>query len=352
MAALTLKLKTSDAAGARPRPTDLAFGEMAINTSDGILYTRRSDDQIVRLGSRFSITEAQTAAILAAVLNVDAGSAVQTMRDIADALGSNPNFFTDFESRRATLISQIDGLLNSDEIASLLNAVSISVASLESNTINVPRISNVSVGTWISTAAGGFVIAAADSTRHNVIGVVEDLSQSGWMKLTTYGLTGQSISAFEGSTLFLASNGTLTENEPISGLVKSVGRCVNSRLFVDVDSTFQSIGDIPSRVPMIVNNQMSFETLLDSVPVATQKAWLWMISIIGDGGRRQREMLVTHDAETGNVATQIYVQTLNTQDLDYTFQDITPVLNEAGTHVELSVDLAMAGLCRIRRLSV
>lgn len=352
MAAVTLKLKTSAVAGARPLPTDLQYGEMAINTADGLLYIRRSDDLIVRLGTKYTITQAQITAIIAAVLNVDSGSAFQTMLDVSNALGGDADFFNNFESRRLALIAQIDALLDTDEIASLLDAVSISVDELSSNTINVPRISGVAVGSWIATNGDGFVIAKATSTRHNVVGVVEDLSQAGWMKLTCYGLTNQSISAFEGSTLYLTDTGSIVENEPASGLVKEVGRCVNSRLFVDVGSTFTTVGDIPSRVPMIVNSQMSFETLMDSVPVATCKAVLWHISVVGDGGRRQREVLVTHDAISGGTATAINVQIINTHDFNYTFEDFTATLNEAGTHVDLNVNLAMAGISRIRRLTV
>ncbi len=45
----TITHKTSLTAGKTPREEDLAFGELAINANDGILYAKMSDNSIRQL---------------------------------------------------------------------------------------------------------------------------------------------------------------------------------------------------------------------------------------------------------------------------------------------------------------
>ena len=48
--AQTIKLKRSSVAGNIPSSSDLALGEIAVNTADGALYIKKGDNTIVAVG--------------------------------------------------------------------------------------------------------------------------------------------------------------------------------------------------------------------------------------------------------------------------------------------------------------
>lgn len=52
----TLITKKSSTSGVVPQPTDLQVGELAVNTADGKLFTKHTDDSIVDLSGSGSMT--------------------------------------------------------------------------------------------------------------------------------------------------------------------------------------------------------------------------------------------------------------------------------------------------------
>ena len=62
-----IKLKRSTTGGAVPANTDLEVGEVAINTADGTMFTKHSNNVIVPIGSGISSAEATNLAIIYAI---------------------------------------------------------------------------------------------------------------------------------------------------------------------------------------------------------------------------------------------------------------------------------------------
>ena len=81
----TIKLKKNSTPGEAPSASDLEVGEVAVNTADGLLYTKHTDNSIKSIGGG---TADQTAAeILTAIKTVDgAGSGLDA--DTLDGIAS------------------------------------------------------------------------------------------------------------------------------------------------------------------------------------------------------------------------------------------------------------------------
>lgn len=62
-----IKLKRSTTSGATPSAGDLEVGEVAINTADGKMFTKHSNNEVVQLGGGVTSTEATNLAIIYAI---------------------------------------------------------------------------------------------------------------------------------------------------------------------------------------------------------------------------------------------------------------------------------------------
>ena len=62
-----IKLKRSTTTGATPSAGDLEVGEVAINTADGKMFTKHSNNAVVQLGGGVSSAEATNLAIIYAI---------------------------------------------------------------------------------------------------------------------------------------------------------------------------------------------------------------------------------------------------------------------------------------------
>jgi triosephosphate isomerase len=62
-----IKLKRSTSSGAAPTTSDLEVGEVAINTADGKMFTKHTNNSIVQLGGGVSAAEATNLAIIYAI---------------------------------------------------------------------------------------------------------------------------------------------------------------------------------------------------------------------------------------------------------------------------------------------
>ena len=69
--AVILKPKRSESASSVPTTSDLAVGEIAINTADKKLYIRDSSDNINAIGSGLSVNDGSTSADVTALSFLD-----------------------------------------------------------------------------------------------------------------------------------------------------------------------------------------------------------------------------------------------------------------------------------------
>ena len=55
--ATTIKLKRNGSSGTTPDPSDLALGELAINTADGKVFAKKGDNSVVNVATSASLSE-------------------------------------------------------------------------------------------------------------------------------------------------------------------------------------------------------------------------------------------------------------------------------------------------------
>ena len=98
--AQTIKLKRSNTSGATPSASDLALGEVAINTADGKMFIKKSDNSIVDITANASGSFLPlTGGTLSGALTADSGITIDTINIDGNTIATTSgNFFIDSAS--------------------------------------------------------------------------------------------------------------------------------------------------------------------------------------------------------------------------------------------------------------
>lgn len=86
--AVILKPKRSETASSVPTTSDLAVGEIAINTADSKLYVRDSGDNIVSIGGELSVTDTDTTVAASSIQFSDTSTALMQITDGGSGVAS------------------------------------------------------------------------------------------------------------------------------------------------------------------------------------------------------------------------------------------------------------------------
>lgn len=86
--AVILKPKRSETASSVPTTSDLAVGEIAINTADSKLYVRDSSDSIVSIGGGLSVTDTDTTVAASSIQFSDTSTALMQITDGGSGVAS------------------------------------------------------------------------------------------------------------------------------------------------------------------------------------------------------------------------------------------------------------------------
>ena len=157
--AIVLKPKKSETASAVPTTGDLAVGEICMNIADRKIYTRKSDNSIVVVGSHIDASSTAVGGDLSGtVSNAQIGSNTITSTELADnsvgiaelnvADGSNLQVLTTNGSGTLSWTSKTDATLGAN---------SVGITELD--------VSDGSAGQYLTTNGSGTLSFATDSTN-------------------------------------------------------------------------------------------------------------------------------------------------------------------------------------------
>ena len=164
---IVLKPKKSETASSVPTTSDLAVGEICMNIADRKIYTRKSDDSIVVVGSHVdasvggdltgTVSNAQIAANAVTSTEIASNSVGIAELNVAD--GSNQQVLTTNGSGTLSWTSKTD-------------------ATVGANTIGITEldVSDGSSGQYLTTNGAGVLSFATDSTNVGATSVGGDVT--------------------------------------------------------------------------------------------------------------------------------------------------------------------------------
>jgi len=165
--AIVLKPKKSETASAVPTTSDLVVGEICMNIADRKIYTRKSDNSIVVVGSH--IDAAVGGDLSGTVSNAQIGSNTITATELADnsvgiaelnvADGSNLQVLTTNGAGTLSWTSKTDATLGANSVG-----------------ITELNVSDGSAGQYLTTNGSGTLSFATDSTNVGATSVGGDVT--------------------------------------------------------------------------------------------------------------------------------------------------------------------------------
>ena len=155
--AIVLKPKKSETASSVPTTSDLVVGEICMNVADRKIYTRKSDNSIVVVGSHIDATVGGD--LTGTVSNAQIGSNTVGIAELNVADGTNVQVLTRNGSGTLSWTSKTD-------------------ATVGANTIGITEldVSDGSSGQYLTTNGAGVLSFATDSTNVGATSVGGDVT--------------------------------------------------------------------------------------------------------------------------------------------------------------------------------
>ena len=155
--AIVLKPKKSETASSVPTTSDLVVGEICMNVADRKIYTRKSDNSIVVVGSHIDATVGGD--LTGTVSNAQIGSNTVGIAELNVADGTNLQVLTTNGSGTLSWTSKTD-------------------ATVGANTIGITEldVSDGSSGQYLTTNGAGVLSFATDSTNVGATSVGGDVT--------------------------------------------------------------------------------------------------------------------------------------------------------------------------------
>jgi len=274
--AIVLKPKKSETASAVPTTGDLAVGEICMNVADRKIYTRKSDNSIVVVGSHIDASSTAVGGDLSGtVSNAQIGSNTITATELADnsvgiaelnvADGSNLQVLTTNGSGTLSWTSKTDATLGAN---------SVGITELD--------VSDGSSGQYLTTNGAGVLSFATDSTNvggtsvgGDVTGTVSNIQ----IATNTVGITelnvsdgsaGQYLTTNGSGTLSFATDSTNVSGTSVGGdLSGTVGNAQIATNTVGITELNVSDGTSGQVLKTNGSGTLSFITIAEGVSEAT-----------------------------------------------------------------------------------
>ena len=166
--AIVLKPKKSETASAVPTTSDLAVGEICVNVADRKIYTRKSNNSIVVVGSHIETDVGGTSVggdVTGTVSNIQIGSNKVGINELNVSDGSAGQYLTTNGSGTlsfATDNTNVSGTAVGGDVTGTVSNIQIATNTVGITELNV---SDGSAGQYLTTDGSGTLSFATDSTN-------------------------------------------------------------------------------------------------------------------------------------------------------------------------------------------
>jgi sporulation protein YlmC with PRC-barrel domain len=241
--AIVLKPKKSETASAVPTTSDLAVGEICVNVADRKIYTRKSNNSIVVVGSHIETDVGGTSVggdVTGTVSDIQIGSNTITATELADnsvgitelnvSDGSAGQYLTTNGSGTlsfATDSTNVGGTSVGGDVTGTVSNIQIATNTVGITELNV---SDGSAGQYLTTNGSGTLSFATDSTNVSGTAVGGDLSgtvSNAQIATNTVGITELNVSdGTNGQILKTNGSGTLSFTDSGATIQQATSKAV------------------------------------------------------------------------------------------------------------------------------
>lgn len=243
--------------------TDLENGKKYLMTSDGAVVESTDEQDVV----------------------------TQTDKLLIPASKADPRYV---EILERNIVMLMQGKMDKSNIQPIIDAIdSQGLVSTLRYQLPQPTV-KIAVGDWVVGQAGGYVRARADDlNKLEVLGLCTAATATTF-DVVTIGMTSYSLTAPNGSLVYLGLDGSMTTTKPTSGIIKKLGNIHSNKVIVDIAPTIKLSVDSITTVPTAIRSNLDNQ-VVDKLKLAEFDSAQFNITIKGDNFVQSTILHVVHD---------------------------------------------------------
>jgi hypothetical protein len=243
--------------------TDLENGKKYLMTSDGAVVESIDEQDVV----------------------------TQTDKLLIPASKADPRYV---EILERNIVMLMQGKMDKSNIQPIIDAIdSQGLVSTLRYQLPQPAV-KIAVGDWVVGQAGGYVKARADDlNKLEVLGLCTAATATTF-DIVTIGMTSYSLTAPNGSLVYLGLDGSMTTTKPTSGIIKKLGNIHSNKVIVDIAPTIKLSVDSITTVPTAIRSNLDNQ-VVDKLKLAEFDSAQFNITIKGDNFVQSTILHVVHD---------------------------------------------------------
>jgi hypothetical protein len=297
--------------------TDLENGKKYLMTSDGAVVESIDEQDVV----------------------------TQTDKLLIPASKADPRYV---EILERNIVMLMQGKMDKSNIQPIIDAIdSQGLVSTLRYQLPQPTV-KIAVGDWVVGQAGGYVKARADDlNKLEVLGLCTAATATTF-DIVTIGMTSYSLTAPNGSLVYLGLDGSMTTTKPTSGIIKKLGNIHSNKVIVDIAPTIKLSVDSITTVPTAIRSNLDNQ-VVDKLKLAEFDSAQFNITIKGDNFVQSTILHVVHDGN--GQAIDMSVVSDRFSGIDVSKKSVFSVVKNGFGEIEIRITEARIGVvAKVRRI--
>ncbi len=297
--------------------TDLENGKKYLMTSDGAVVESIDEQDVV----------------------------TQTDKLLIPASKADPRYV---EILERNIVMLMQGKMDKSNIQPIIDAIdSQGLVSTLRYQLPQPTV-KIAVGDWVVGQAGGYVKARADDlNKLEVLGLCTAATTTTF-DIVTIGMTSYSLTAPNGSLVYLGLDGSMTTTKPTSGIIKKLGNIHSNKVIVDIAPTIKLSVDSITTVPTAIRSNLDNQ-VVDKLKLAEFDSAQFNITIKGDNFVQSTILHVVHDGN--GQAIDMSVVSDRFSGIDVSKKSVFSAVKNGFGEIEIRIAEARIGVvAKVRRI--
>lgn len=206
----------------------------------------------------------------------------------------------------------------------------------------------IAIGDWVVGVAGGYVKARADDlSKLEVLGLCTAATATTF-DIVTIGMTSYSLTAPNGTLVYLGLDGSMTTTKPSSGIIKKLGNVHSNKVIVDIAPTIKLSIDSITTVPTAIRSNLDNQ-IVDKLKLAEFDSVQLNISIKGENFVQSTILHIVHDGNGQAIEMNVVSDAFS--GIDVSKKSTFSAVKNAFDEVEIRIGEARIGTtAKIRRI--
>jgi hypothetical protein len=269
----------------------------------------------------------------------------QTDKLLIPASKADPRYV---EILERNIVMLMQGKMDKSNIQPIIDAIdSQGLVSTLRYQLPQPTV-KIAVGDWVVGQAGGYVKARADDlNKLEVLGLCTAATTTTF-DIVTIGMTSYSLTATNGSLVYLGLDGSMTTTKPTSGIIKKLGNIHSNKVIVDIAPTIKLSVDSITTVPTAIRSNLDNQ-VVDKLKLAEFDSAQFNITIKGDNFVQSTILHVVHDGN--GQAIDMSVVSDRFSGIDVSKKSVFSVVKNGFGEIEIRITEARIGVvAKVRRI--